>query len=59
VQLRTKLPFGLASLHVRARQDGHEEFNPFPRPAELNVLADELASEVLAELRAADQPTEF
>jgi hypothetical protein len=30
------------------------EFNLIPRPAQLNVLADELASEVLAELRAAD-----
>jgi hypothetical protein len=42
--LRTKLPFWLASLHVRAHQDGHCEFNLLPRPAQLNVLADELAS---------------
>jgi hypothetical protein len=57
--LRTKLPFQLASIHVRAHHDGHCEFNLLPRPAQLNVLADELASEVLADLRAADQPTEF
>jgi hypothetical protein len=42
--LRTRLQFRLASLHVRAHQDGHREFNLFPRPAQLNVLADELAS---------------
>jgi hypothetical protein len=29
------------------------------RPAQLNVLAGELASEVLEDLRAADKPTEF
>jgi hypothetical protein len=57
--LRTKPQFRLASLHVRAHQDGHCEFNLLPRVAQLNVLADELASEVLADLRAADQPTEF
>jgi hypothetical protein len=57
--LRTKPPFRLASLHVRAHQDGHCEFNLLPRLVQLNGLADELASEVLADLRAADQPTEF
>jgi hypothetical protein len=57
--LRTKPPFRLVSLHVRAHQDGHCEFNLLPRPAQLNVLADEFASEVLADLRAADQPTGF
>jgi hypothetical protein len=57
--LRSKLPFRLASLHVRAHQDGHCEFNLLPRPVQLNVLADELASEVHADLRAADQPTKF
>jgi hypothetical protein len=56
---RTKLPFRLASLHVCAHQVEHCEFNLLPLPAQLNVLADELASEVLADLRAADQPTEF
>jgi hypothetical protein len=57
--LRTKLTFRLASLHVRAHQDGHCDFNLLPRPAQLNVLADALASEALEELRAAGQPTEF
>jgi hypothetical protein len=57
--LRTKLPFRLASIHVRAHQNGHCEFNLLPRPAHLNVLADKLASEVLAGLRAAHQSTEF
>jgi hypothetical protein len=57
--LRTKLQFRLASLHVRAHQDGHSDFNLLPRPAQLNVPADELASEALEELRAAGQPTEF
>jgi hypothetical protein len=57
--LRTNLPFRLASIHVRAHQDEHCEFSRLPRPAQLNVLADELASEVLADFRAADQPTEF
>jgi hypothetical protein len=57
--LQTKLTIRLASLHVRAHQDGHCDFNLLPRPAQLNVLADALASEALEELRAADQPTEF
>jgi hypothetical protein len=57
--LRTKLPFRLASIHVRAHQDEYCEFNLLPRAAQLNVLANKLASEVLADLRAADQPTEF
>jgi hypothetical protein len=57
--LRTKLPLRLASLHVRAHQDGNCEFNLLSRPAQLNVLADELASEVLENLRAADKPTEM
>jgi hypothetical protein len=56
--LPTKLTFRLASLHVRAHQDGHCDFNLLPRPAQLNVLADALASEALEELRAAGQPTE-
>jgi hypothetical protein len=56
--LRTKLPCPV-SLHIRAHQDGHCEFNLLPRPAQLNILADEVGSEVLADLRAADQPTEF
>jgi hypothetical protein len=57
--LGTKLPFRLASLHVRGHRNRHCEFNLFPRPAQLNVLANELASEVLADLRVADQPTDF
>jgi hypothetical protein len=57
--LRTKLTFRLASLHVRAHQDGTIAFKLLPRPAQLNVLADALASEALEELRAAGQPTEF
>jgi hypothetical protein len=57
--LRTKPTFRLVSLHVRAHQDGHCDFNLLLRPAQLNVLADALASEALEELRAAGQPTEF
>jgi hypothetical protein len=57
--LRTKLTFRLASLHVRAHQDGHCDFNLFPRPVQLNVLADTLASEALEALCAAGQPAEF
>jgi hypothetical protein len=56
---RTKLKFRLASLHVRAHQDGHCDLNLLPRPAQFNILADEVASEVLADLRVADQSTEF
>jgi hypothetical protein len=44
---------------LRAHQDGHCEFNLLPRPGQRKVLAEELASKVLTELRAADQPTEF
>jgi hypothetical protein len=36
--LRTKLPFRLASLHVRAHQDGHCESSRLPPPAQLNLL---------------------
>jgi hypothetical protein len=57
--LRAKLTFRLASLNVPAHQDGHCDFNLLPRPAQLNVRADALASEALEELRAAGQPTEF
>jgi hypothetical protein len=57
IAFRTKLKFRLALLHVRAHQDRHCDFNLLPRPAQLNVFADELASEALEELRAADQPT--
>jgi hypothetical protein len=56
--LRTKLPFQLASLHVRGHQDRSCGFNLLTRPAQLNILANELASEVLADLRAG-QPIEF
>ncbi len=44
---RTKLPPRLASLHVYVHQDGNCEFNLLSRPAQLNVLADDLTSEVL------------
>jgi hypothetical protein len=45
--------------HSIKEQDGHCEYNLLPRTAQLNSLADEVASEVLADLQAADQPTEF
>jgi hypothetical protein len=57
--LRTKFPLCLASLQVHAHQDENCEFNLLSRPAQLNVLADEDASEVLEDLQAADQPTKF
>jgi hypothetical protein len=45
--IRTNLSLRLASLHVSAHQDGNYEFELLPRPAQLNALADQLASEVL------------
>jgi cytidylate kinase len=42
------------SLHVRAHQDGNCEFNPLSRPAQLSILTDQLASEVLGDLRATE-----
>jgi hypothetical protein len=57
--LRANLPFHLASLHVRGHQDEKCDFKLLPRPAQLNVLADRLATEVLMDLRAAATPTEF
>jgi hypothetical protein len=48
---RTKLLLRLASLHVRGHQHGNCEFNFLSRPSQLNVLADEFASEVLEDLR--------
>jgi hypothetical protein len=57
--LRTKLTFQLASLHVRGHQDKHCEFELLTRPQQLNVLADQLATEVLEDLRAADKPTKL
>jgi hypothetical protein len=57
--LRTKLTFRLALLHVRGHQDKHCEFELLTRPQQLNVLADQLATEVLKDLRAADKPTEL
>jgi hypothetical protein len=59
--LRTKLPIRLASLHVHAHHDEYCDFELLPRPEQLNVLADRLATEVLEDLRAgfraADKPT--
>jgi hypothetical protein len=57
--LRTKLPLRLGSLHVRAHQDENCEFELLPRPEQLDILADQLATEVLKDLRAADKPTEL
>jgi hypothetical protein len=57
--LRTKLAFQLASLHVRGRQDKHCKFELLTRPQQIYVLADQLATEVLEDLRAADKPTEL
>jgi hypothetical protein len=57
--LLTKLKVRLVSLHVRAHRDGLCDFNLLPRPAQLNVLADELAPEALEELRTTGQPTAF
>jgi hypothetical protein len=57
--LRTKPPLRLASLHVRAHLDENCESELLPGPAQLNVLADEFASEVLEDLRVADKPAEF
>jgi hypothetical protein len=53
--LRAKLPLRLASLHVRAHQDGKCEFNLLSRPSQLNVLADEFVSKVLENLRVSWQ----
>jgi hypothetical protein len=52
--LRIKLPIPFTSLHVRAHQDKNCEFELLPRPKQFNVLADRLATEVLEDLRAAD-----
>jgi hypothetical protein len=58
--LETNLPLRVASLHARGHRDGNCEFNLLARPAQLNnVLADELASEVLEDLQAVENPTEF
>jgi hypothetical protein len=57
--LRTKLTVQLASLHVRGHQDKHCEFELLTRPQQLDVLADQLATEVLEDIRAADKPTKL
>jgi hypothetical protein len=61
--LRTNLPLPLrlrlASLHGRAHQDGNCGFALLSRPTQLSVPADQLASNVLEDLRVADKPTEF
>jgi hypothetical protein len=57
--LRSKLPIRLASLHVRAHQDENWKVELLPRPEQLIVLVDGLATEVLEDLRAADKPIEF
>ena len=54
--LRAKLPFNLASMHVRGHQDDKRDFEQLCRPAQLNVLADRLATEVLTDLREAGKP---
>jgi hypothetical protein len=56
---RANLPFRLASLHVRGHQDEKRDLDLPPRPAQLNVLTDRLATEVLTDLRAAATPLEF
>jgi hypothetical protein len=57
--LRTNPPLRLALLHVGAHPDGNCEFDLLSRAAQLNVLADQPASEVLEDLRAAGKRTEF
>jgi hypothetical protein len=57
--LQTNLPLLLASLHGRSHQDVNCEFDLLPRPAQLNVLADQLAYDALEDLRADGRPTEF
>jgi hypothetical protein len=57
--LRAKLPFRLASLHVRGHQDDKLDFKQLCRPAQLNVLADRLATAVLKDLREAEKPMEL
>jgi hypothetical protein len=46
----------LASLHVRGHQDDKRDFEKLCRPAQLNVTADRLATEVLTDLREAGKP---
>jgi hypothetical protein len=45
--LRTNLPLRLASLHVRGHQDKRCNSDLLSRPAQLNVLADLLATDAL------------
>jgi hypothetical protein len=47
---RTKLSIRLASLHVHAHRDENCELELLPRPEQLNVLADRLATEQLTSL---------
>jgi hypothetical protein len=58
-EIRTNLPFKLASQHVRSHQDDESDFDDLTRPEQLNVLADHRATAALKELCAAGQPTEF
>jgi hypothetical protein len=59
--LRTNLPLRLASLHVRCHRDETCDFDLLPRPVQLNVLADHLATDafMVMDLRAAAKTTEF
>jgi hypothetical protein len=50
------LQLRLASLHVRAHQDGNYDFDLHSRPAQFNRIANHLATEVLSK---ADRPAEF
>ena len=54
--LRTDLPFKIALLHVRGHQDDSCDFENLTRPAQLNVLADRLATEALNHPREAAEP---
>jgi hypothetical protein len=57
--LRANHPFRLAPLHVHGHQHEKCDFDLLPRPAQLDVLADRIASEVLTDFRAATTPTAF
>jgi hypothetical protein len=52
-ELRTNLPLRLVSMHVRDHHDKKCDFDLHSRPAQLNVLADHLATDALMDLRAA------
>ena len=45
---REELP-RISTQHIKGHQDDHEEYDELPRPAQLNVLADELATQALNE----------